>query len=56
MGKPAPRTAQANKRRRFAEKARAELNRRGFADMDIDIELLLRRQRAKRALKAKKDA
>ena len=55
MGKPAPKTAQANKRRRFAEMARAELNRRGLADMDIDIKLILRRQRAKKALRAKKD-
>ena len=56
MARRAPKTAQDEKRRQFAKKARAELNRRGFADMDIDIELILRRQRAKKAAKAKKDA
>jgi hypothetical protein len=56
MAKRAPNSARDEKRRQFAKKARAELNRRGFADMDIDIELILRRQRAKKAAKAKKDA
>lgn len=45
--------AQAGKKLSFAEEARAELNRHGVSDMDIDNELLFRRQRAKRALRAK---
>jgi hypothetical protein len=49
MGNPGPRTAKASRKGRFAYSARAELNRRGISDMDIDIQLLLRRQRAKRA-------